>query len=877
MSISAFDYSTNPCDAPTTISESSTHFQMTGGCFQVLFPKSASELISFYDTYNKKSFALKLYSILDVNNANPNQKRTFAFEDTSTIVSSDGTKVYYTRPADHIVVSYSIDKNQIKAGVEMQNFVSNYAIGRVELRTRIMKDPSASAHFTNLPAIVDGIEQPLIVTTETAGQNQFFVQTLFTGNSFTSLIIDPIYTVDFSPIPALYLEHGNVTASLDSQFINSTDITTGISDNLTGTTYSTFEASPSGASASTGLISANSSTGGWASEQNAYADGGTVSTAGAADISQWWGYNFNIPTGATITNITVRLDLYKNLVGNTHYIQCVNLSWDSGTTYTTCQNLSTPTTTEIAYNLSGLWGRSWTAAEMNSAFRVQVASSTGTVGVLDLDWIPVTVEYTYPVANLSNGSAISGKWAETFDPAYQYFLRLYKTSSGSTTLYAYAYNSTNSISTQSTSSVLSGTGWFNINVTSLVDYMTNTLALNFSAFRFYTNDTQSFSEERLRVETNDTTPPTINSCSTNSTILGCGGTALLTCNVTDNIDVYEVSFTVDATYNTGHSGDLWQYDFSPVASTNSSGIIYDWSNTNALDIFLQSSNYDPNIQINYTCCVPNWVAQYGFCEANDSMLKTYTDTNLCGSSSGLPVDNGSSVYCNFCSEDLEKHYDYGECNISGLRAFDWHDHNFLSCCVITMLPSDCSIQFSPYNATDYENCTATYHDFALDLDAELGFGFGIGGLASDKAYGKIWLNDTNNTYTCVSYVKTTEGQIIQTNPPYTKRTVSTISLIPKEIEDREFFIPQQGLANVYWTDNNLVIDGRQYVFGVECVGNDQRLRSEIISTVGYKSLNSPITRYFWVGNNIVPLIIGILFVIAIALFIGYVYRRAKYG
>jgi hypothetical protein len=141
----------------------------------------------------------------------------------------------------------------------------------------------------------------------------------------------------------------------------------------------------------------------------------------------------------------------------------------------------------------------------------------------------------------------------------------------------------------------------------------------------------------------------------------------------------------------------------------------------------------------------------------------------------------------------------------------------------------------------------------MQMDSLVDFGIG-----TDRITGKIWLNDTNSTYTCLSYIKTTNGSVVQTNPSYSKSTESTIALTQKEIEDREFFVTQQGIANVYWTNNNLVIDGRQYVFGVECSGNGQHLISEKLLTV-------------------VPILLGILFIIAIAMLVGYIYKRGKYG
>ena len=48
-------------------------------------------------------------------------------------------------------------------------------------------------------------------------------------------------------------------------------------------------------------------------------------------------------------------------------------------------------------------------------------------------------------------------------------------------------------------------------------------------------------------------------------------------------------------------------------------------------------------------CSENWEAVYSDCLVNDTKLKTYTDSNNCGTSDGLPADNASYVSCDYCS------------------------------------------------------------------------------------------------------------------------------------------------------------------------------------------------------------------------------------
>jgi len=291
------------------------------------------------------------------------------------------------------------------------------------------------------------------------------------------------------------------------------------------------------------------------------------------------------------------------------------------------------------------------------------------------------------------------------------------------------------------------------------------------------------------------------------------------------------------------------------------------------DLHIVQVEYD-----NLTACVEDWIVDPIVCLINDTYFKTYTNNNSeCLLNVTLPVDNGTYSACNYCSEDLEAML--GVCNyINGsyVQSVSYQDNNYFSCCALTGLISDCSIDYSPYNVSSSQVCNTTLeNDFDISVDLELFFGFGIGGLASDKVSGKIWINDTNTTYYCVSYVETPDGNLLQTNPPYTKRVESTLSIVPKEIEDREFFITKNGLANVYWTDENLIIDARQYVFGVECAGDGLNLKSEALASVFYENVNAPVTRWFWFKENVFSIMLFMIILLVIVLVAGYYIRELK--
>ena len=72
----------------------------------------------------------------------------------------------------------------------------------------------------------------------------------------------------------------------------------------------------------------------------------------------------------------------------------------------------------------------------------------------------------------------------------------------------------------------------------------------------------------------------------------------------------------------------------------------------------------------------------------------------------------------------------------------------------------------------------------------------------------------------------------------------------------------------YFTKDNLIFDGREYVFGVRCTNNGDYYDYEQLITPEYENVNDPITRFFWFENNLMPIVLGglittlIIFIIA---------------
>ncbi len=90
-------------------------------------------------------------------------------------------------------------------------------------------------------------------------------------------------------------------------------------------------------------------------------------------------YDLNVPTGATVMGIEVRLNVRAdNTSGSPR--TCVQFSWDVGSTWTTAQNTNTLTTTIAQFG--------------NSLFRVRIINAaSSTSRTFSLDAVAVRVTY----------------------------------------------------------------------------------------------------------------------------------------------------------------------------------------------------------------------------------------------------------------------------------------------------------------------------------------------------------------------------------------------------------------------------------------------------------------------------------------------------
>ena len=123
----------------------------------------------------------------------------------------------------------------------------------------------------------------------------------------------------------------------------------------------------------------------------------TSCTNAGKDKHNYFNYNFNVPGGASIRGIEVRLDARVDSAANSPRM-CVQLSWNGGTTWTTALSTTTLTTTTAVYILGGAtntWGRTWTAGDFSNAnFRVRIIDvASSTARDFSLDGVAVQVTH----------------------------------------------------------------------------------------------------------------------------------------------------------------------------------------------------------------------------------------------------------------------------------------------------------------------------------------------------------------------------------------------------------------------------------------------------------------------------------------------------
>ena len=594
--------SVDPCQGSIFVNQKGGFFNFYSKCFTVSIAEDYSSAV-FQDEYSKVPFELFIVSYQDVNADNPSEFKEFLLKDLGMIgkFNPEGNGVVFTSGDGSVRVNYFVDGNKFEVSYEQDKWASGYGSGMLVIDTIATVDAKATASVVSKPADVDSIKQPLSVSKEKVLDKDYIKQVAFVGSSFDALVLDPIYQVDYSPIPASHLISGNVSSFNDTQFAQMLNITVGVSDSSDATTYITRAyTNITNTSAVLDNFECNGFNCGYGWVSNWTVSGAcTIQGVGAPIDSYHMRGSWTLADGQCNASRTVNLSIYGACT-LTFWAKATGLDagdacryqYYNGTSLISLMTIVTPND-DNTYR-----GYTFDVCQygVSSASALVFNATTDTAG--DNCFID-NISMSTTIFNMTNGTAIVGRWNVTYDPLYMWFLMVKKTSSGSDTVRVRAYNSNDSINqSQYVDSVLSGTGWFNINVSGLLNYEKNIAGLNFTQLRFNSrNSNQNFSEVMLRKEANDTQLPQISGCSINNTVLTNYQTARFGCNVTDNLGVASVNGTINGTvYNFTRSGDLFYYDFQCLVTNPSIA----WNLVQALDIAGNYNSTNPGLSAGCT-------------------------------------------------------------------------------------------------------------------------------------------------------------------------------------------------------------------------------------------------------------------------------------
>lgn len=135
----------------------------------------------------------------------------------------------------------------------------------------------------------------------------------------------------------------------------------------------------------------------FAVDTNSGTNTNTTCTNSGKDKHQYLNFGINVPAGAVIKGVEVRLNAKADSAAGTPKV-CVELSWNGGISWTTAKATGTLATGSKTYILGApidTWGRTWFDTELtNSNFRVRLTNvSSSTARDFSLDWVTTRVRY----------------------------------------------------------------------------------------------------------------------------------------------------------------------------------------------------------------------------------------------------------------------------------------------------------------------------------------------------------------------------------------------------------------------------------------------------------------------------------------------------
>lgn len=369
--------------------------------------------------------------------------------------------------------------------------------------------------------------------------------------------------------------------------------------------------------------------------------------------------------------------------------------------------------------------------------------------------------------------------------------------------------------------------------------------------------------------TEDNESPIINNCFVNTTFIGCGEKVRFQCNVTDNQAIFKTYFTI--LYNTTNSSHthfqeatnicnstIWYYDFVS-EQINSSSLLY-WFFVNVTDLVGNHNFISLNITVNDTCfytCTENWTTKYTnySCLINDTFLsfKWYEDQNSCGTFDDFPIDNATYSYgtCDYCIP-----YPINTSCVYNGTFGTLIEYDYFDCYSLTDLSSDIFIN-------------STHACFPLVNELEVIYP----PIRPEFTFWKdrvVWIVKLpSDDYSCWTYIKK-NNMTLQMNP----RKQS--SIFSRSVEDREYFSSSNGLSNVYFTGDNMIIDGvTDYIWGVKCSSGNDTLTTEYKVIPQHKNTYFAVSLALWFKDNFIMFILLILSIWLTFLFLLWMWKKLK--
>jgi hypothetical protein len=123
-------------------------------------------------------------------------------------------------------------------------------------------------------------------------------------------------------------------------------------------------------------------------------------SAASGSRDRYYDSGISIPSACSVKGIEARLDWWLTVTAGTSSMS-VELSWDSGASWTAAETDTVVSTTEhttVLGSSTDTWGRTWTLAELSNAnFGLRLTCDCSgflcTYQSFYLDWVPVKVYY----------------------------------------------------------------------------------------------------------------------------------------------------------------------------------------------------------------------------------------------------------------------------------------------------------------------------------------------------------------------------------------------------------------------------------------------------------------------------------------------------